>query len=72
MAGTAQYRSSSATFPRERRPRFALAPNPDQAPLDDALIAAIADARQMTVVTPNTKHFEPLGVRCVNPWNPHS
>jgi hypothetical protein len=45
---------------------------PDQAPLDDALIAAIADARQMTVVTRNTKHFEPLGVRCVNPWNPNS
>lgn len=42
---------------------------PDQAPLDDALIAAIADARQMTVVTRNTTHFEPLGVRCVNPWH---
>lgn len=43
---------------------------PDQAPLDDALIAALADAAEMTVVTRNVKHFEPLGVRCVNPWDP--
>ncbi len=41
---------------------------PEHAPFDDAVIAAIAHATQMTVATRNTKHFEPLGVRCVNPW----
>lgn len=44
-------------------------PVPDQAPLDDALIAAIAHSNGMTVATRNTKHFEPLGVSIVNPWN---
>lgn len=42
---------------------------PEHAPLDDALIAAIAQASEMTVVTRNTRHFEPLGVDCLNPWN---
>ena len=42
---------------------------PEHAPLDDALIAAIADARQLTVVTRNVRHFRPLGVACLNPWN---
>jgi len=42
---------------------------PEHAPLDEALIAAIADAAQMTVVTRNTRHFEPLGVACLDPWN---
>ena len=41
---------------------------PEHAPLDDALIASIADARAMTVVTRNTRHFEPLGARCLDPW----
>lgn len=41
---------------------------PEHAPLDDALTAAIAQAADMTVATRNTKHFEPLGVRCLNPW----
>ncbi|NED95907.1 type II toxin-antitoxin system VapC family toxin [Phytoactinopolyspora alkaliphila] len=41
---------------------------PEHAPFDDALIAAIAQTSDMTVVTRNTKHFEPLGVRCLNPW----
>lgn len=41
---------------------------PDHAPLDDALIAAIAQASSMTIVTRNTKHFIPLGVTCINPW----
>ncbi len=45
---------------------------PEHAPFDDALIAAIAQAVEMTVATRNTKHFEPLGVPCVNPWNPGS
>lgn len=43
---------------------------PEHAPFDDALIAAIAQACGMTVVTRNTRHFEPLGVRCMNPWAP--
>lgn len=41
---------------------------PEHAPLDDALVAAIAQAADMTVVTRNTRHFEPLGVACLNPW----
>ena len=40
---------------------------PEHAPLDDALLAAIAEAQRMTVVTRNTRHFEPLGVPCLNP-----
>lgn len=42
---------------------------PEHAPLDDALIAAVAQAAGMTVVTRNTRHFEPLGVPCLDPWN---
>lgn len=42
---------------------------PERAPLDDALTAAIAQAADMTVVTRNTRHFEPLGVACLNPWD---
>ncbi|RNI21200.1 PIN domain-containing protein [Flexivirga caeni] len=42
---------------------------PEHAPLDDALIAAVAQAADMTVVTRNTRHFEPLGVACLSPWD---
>ncbi len=42
---------------------------PEQAPFDDALIAAIAEAAEMTVVTRNARHFEPLGVPVLNPWS---
>lgn len=42
---------------------------PEHAPLDDALIAAVAQAADMTVATRNTRHFEPLGVACHNPWD---
>lgn len=42
---------------------------PEHAPLDDALIGAIAQAHDMVVVTRNTKHFKPLGIRCHNPWD---
>lgn len=42
---------------------------PAEAPLDDALIAAIAQSRAMTVVTRNIKHFAPLGVPLINPWD---
>ena len=41
---------------------------PEHAPLDDALIAATAQAARMTVVTRNTRHFEPWGVPCLDPW----
>lgn len=43
---------------------------PEHAPYDDALIAATAQAAEMTVVTRNTKHFEPLGTQCLDPWAP--
>lgn len=45
---------------------------PEHAPFDDALIAAIAQAAEMTVATRNTRHFEPLGVVCLNPWDQNS
>ena len=41
---------------------------PEHSPMDDALIAAIAQAENMTVVTRNLRHFEPLGVPCLDPW----
>lgn len=41
---------------------------PEHAPLDDALIAAVAQANELVVATRNTKHFEPLGVQLLNPW----
>ena len=41
---------------------------PDHAPLDDALIAAVAHSAGMTIATRNIRHFEPLGVPCVDPW----
>jgi len=42
---------------------------PEHAPFDDALIAAVAESAQLAVVTRNTKHFTPLGVPCLNPWD---
>ncbi|MHB1064156.1 MAG: VapC toxin family PIN domain ribonuclease [Georgenia sp.] len=42
---------------------------PEHAPFDDALIAAVAESAEMAVVTRNTKHFEPLDVPCLNPWD---
>lgn len=41
---------------------------PEHAPLDDALTAAIAEANRMIVATRNRKHFDPLGVTCIDPW----
>jgi predicted nucleic acid-binding protein len=41
---------------------------PEHAPLDDALIAAVAQANELVVATRNTRHFEPLGVQLLNPW----
>lgn len=42
---------------------------PDQAPQHDALIAGTALARGLTVVTRNTRDFEPAGVEYLNPWS---
>ncbi|MBB3044111.1 PIN domain-containing protein [Nocardioides soli] len=42
---------------------------PEHAPLDDALIAAVARANELVVATRNPKHFEPLGVQLLNPWD---
>lgn len=42
---------------------------PEHAPFGDVLIAAVAQSTEMTVATRNTKHFEPLGVPCLNPWD---
>lgn len=42
---------------------------PERAPFDDALIAAVAESAEMTVVTRNTRHFQPLGVPCLDPWD---
>ena len=42
---------------------------PEHAPYDDALIAAVAQTAGKIVVTRNTRQFEPLGVRCLDPWS---
>lgn len=42
---------------------------PEQAPLDDALIAAVAQANGLVMVTRNLRHFEPFGVELLNPWD---
>jgi toxin FitB len=34
----------------------------------DGLLAATAEVHGMTLVTRNTKHFEPIGVTLLNPW----
>lgn len=41
---------------------------PDPQPERDALIAATAAVRGLTVVTRNTKDFAALGVAVANPW----
>lgn len=38
--------------------------------LADGLLAATAETHGMTMVTRNTKHFEALGIRLLNPWVP--
>jgi predicted nucleic acid-binding protein len=37
---------------------------------EDGLIAAVAESNGLIVVTRNVRHFEPLGVRVLNPWAP--
>lgn len=41
---------------------------PDHSPLDDAVVAATAQACGMTIATRNVRHFAPLGVAVINPW----
>ncbi|MDR3067894.1 MAG: type II toxin-antitoxin system VapC family toxin [Cellulomonas sp.] len=41
---------------------------PDPAPERDALIAAVALSRDLTVVTRNTADFVRTGARCLDPW----
>ena len=41
---------------------------PDPRPERDAMIAGTALAHGLTVVTRNTKDFEPMGVPVLNPW----
>lgn len=41
---------------------------PNQRPAHDAIIAATALAHGLTVVTRNTRDFEPMGVPLLNPW----
>jgi predicted nucleic acid-binding protein len=42
---------------------------PDQRPVRDGLIAAIALVHGMTIVTRNVADFEPTGVPILNPWS---
>lgn len=41
---------------------------PDQKSERDAFIAATAVVHGMSIVTRNTKDFEPMGVKLFNPW----
>lgn len=54
------YRSGGGTRPGDL-------PSSRASPLDDALIAAVAQANKFVVATRNTKHLEPLRVRLLNP-----
>ncbi|WP_210728747.1 type II toxin-antitoxin system VapC family toxin [Cellulomonas septica] len=45
-------------------------PVPEAAPVDDAQIAAVAEANGLTLVTRNVRHVVALGVRTLDPWNP--
>ena len=38
--------------------------------LEDALIAATAEDRSLTLVTRNTRDFVSIGISLINPWNP--
>jgi len=42
---------------------------PDPRPAQDALIAGTALVHDLTVVTRNVKHFGPMGVRVLNPFD---
>ncbi len=42
---------------------------PEHAPYSDAVIAAVAESAGKVVATRNLRHFEPLGVACLDPWS---
>lgn len=42
---------------------------PERRPVADGLIAATALVHDLTMVTRNTSHFVPTGVRLLNPWD---
>lgn len=42
---------------------------PEHAPYADAVIAAVAESTDKVVVSRNSRHFQPLGVRCLDPWD---
>ncbi|WP_273654374.1 type II toxin-antitoxin system VapC family toxin [Cellulomonas fimi] len=44
-------------------------PVPEAAPVDDAQIAAVAEANGLTLVTRNVRHVSPLGLRTLDPWH---
>jgi predicted nucleic acid-binding protein len=48
--------------------RTALLHVPDPRPAQDALIAGTALVHDLAVVTRNVSHFEPMGVRVINPF----
>lgn len=43
-------------------------PVPEHAPYAGAVIAAVAESAGKVVVTRNVRHIQPLGVRCLDPW----
>jgi len=43
-------------------------PASGERPTADAMIAATALERNLHVVTRNVAHFEPFGVKCIDPW----
>ncbi|WP_165218922.1 type II toxin-antitoxin system VapC family toxin [Schaalia sp. ZJ1691] len=42
---------------------------PEHVPYDDALIASVAKANGLTMVTRNTRHFQSIDIAVINPWN---
>ena len=61
---------SDRVLPFDRQAALILASYrvPEHAPYDDALIAAVVQANGMTLATRNTRHFAPLGIALVDPW----
>jgi toxin FitB len=64
----AEFKDRCAPITAETARIFASLQIPDKRPERDAWIAATALQTRMTVVTRNTKDFEPLGVSWLNPW----